>query len=421
MHDKKAAVAAAVCLPSPQDCRRTLLLLGLAAALAVAAPRVSAIEYEPLHFGALEVIPDFNTSVTPTGSVLLPNGQEEDSELLLFKPRVTAVVSGGQHRFSSSFEVHNGNYSAPGSTGYFDWKLENQARLQFDGGRSLRFRTENFSTHEGAGTTNVPKDGREPARFATESFDTSFEQSLWDRRGQLVLDAGSFSKTYLTGAESGNFTNRQDRYVGGSFRYRLLPGADLQMQYRARDIAFEAAFDPEAFAPVDRREVFTYVGALWEKSLDLLGKVRLSSGYKQTDLQASTPLADTATWETNLRWQPLEASIVNLAADHSVRDMPGPFGDSTSSSYRYNWEHQWAKQLKTTLNGSYSENVDTSTRRADTGMGLKLRLDYAYSRWVDMFIALGHDRRKTGSAVSFSQGTFMLGIAASFDRLFGKK
>jgi hypothetical protein len=383
------------------------------------APAADAVEYEPFRVGAIEVIPDFNTRVTPTGSVVLPNGAEQDAELLLFKPKVTALIGGDRRQLSATLEAQNGNYSASADASYIDWRLENIARIKLDDQRSLRFRSESFNSREGASNPNVPI--RNAARFLSSTFDTSFEQSLWHRRGQLTLDAGSFAKDYVEATtQRPDFRDLKDRHFGSSFRFRVLPGADLQLQYRARDIDYATDLENYVGDAIDHRETFTYMGASWERSVDILGKFRLASGYKQTANQAGKLSADTSTWETNLRWQPLSASTLTFAADHSLRARLGLGSQGSLSSYRYNWEQQWARQLKTTLAGSYSRNVSSLATPGDEGLGIKLRLDYAYSTWVDMFVALGHDRRSTAGDLRFSQGTVMLGIAASFDRLFGK-
>jgi hypothetical protein len=415
MQQEKAATAAGL---RRVRGRTPALLLCPLLAFGGAAPAIAAFDYEPFHVGAIEVIPDFNTRVTPTGSVLLPNGAEQSAELLLFKPKVTALVGGEHRQFSSTLEVQNGNYSAAGDASYIDWRLENSARFALDDTRSLRLRSESFNTHEGAGSAVVPVN--DPARFLSSTLDTSFEQALWGRRGQLVIDAGRLTKDYVETTRRPDFRDFEDRHVGGSFRFRVLPGADLQLQYRARDIDYFEDLESYVGEAVDHRETFTYLGASWERSLDLLGKLRIASGYKQTQNQAGQELADLSAWETNLRWQPRAAATFTFAADRSFREQFGLGAQGSISSYRYNWEQRWAKQLKTTLAGSYSRNLSGAVAREDEGRGIKLRLDYSYSTWVDMFVALGHDSRSTAGNLSFSQGTVMLGIAASFDRLFGK-
>src|SRR5690606_19186703 len=154
--------------------------------------------------------------------------------------------------------------------------------------------------------------------------------------------------------------------------FRLLPGADLQMQYRARDIDYVSdRGNGTAGTAIDRREVFTYLGASWEPKIAGMGMLRLVSGYKQTDNGAPQAIADTATWETNLRWQPLEGSTLTLAADHSLRERYGLDRQDSTNNYRYNWEQRWAGQLKSTLAGSYSRSVNASTRRKNQGLGVK--------------------------------------------------
>lgn len=399
------------------------LLLAAALALGLAVPSAHAVDYSGFRVGAVALVPDFDTQVKSAGSVRLPNGEEENADLLLFNPRVTARVGSQRRQFSSTVEVQNGNYSAAGNAGYVDWKLENMARFTLDGARSIKLRTENFNTHEGAGKAQVPDEEYAPARFTTSIFDTSYEQALWGKRGKLVLDAGTFAKQYIDAEQRVDFHDQEDNYFGSSLRFHILPGANLHLRYREREIEYidlDGPLGSELEASMNRREVLTYVGASWEPGFDIFGDLKIASSYTQTENQAGRALADTTTWTTDVHWQPLTASTVTFATGRTFREQLGRGSLESISSYRYNWEYQWARRLKTTLAGSYSHKVNDSTQRENEGVGFKLRFDYAYSAWVDMFLALGHDRRETSGNISFNQQTVMLGIAASLDRFLGR-
>lgn len=385
--------------------------------LCLASLQVRAADYAPIHLGAIEFTPDFNTGVTPMGSVLLPNGEEESAELLLFKPRISAFFAGKGRQLSSTVEVHNGIYSAVGDAAYVDWKVENIARFEFAGNRSIRFHTETFHTHEGAGSAVVPDDEQAPARFVASTFDTSFEQSLWGARGHLVLDTGTFAKEFLDAARRPELRNHGNRHIGSSFRYHFLPGAQLQLQYRTRDIDYggQPLHDGVGSAPV-RQETFSYVGASWKPATVLAGKLKIASGYRQTANRTAAASADTSTWEANVHWQPFDASTLTFAADLTSRRFTGAVSSDSTSNFRYNWEQRWGSQLKTTVAGSYSHEVATTTSGGKEGIGFKFRLDYARFAWLDMFLAFGHDHHSSGGVLDFSQQTLRLGIAASFFR-----
>lgn len=379
------------------------------------APALAA-DLDSFRVGAFKVTPDFNTKVTPSGKTWLLNGEEQTAELLTFKPRITALVSHEGREISSTFELQNGNYSAGRLDNFLDWRFENALALQLDGQSRLRLRTEIFDSHEssddafGANATSN--------HFFASAVNTSYERTTWDGRGKLLIDAGTSRKDYVESATSTSLRDQEISQAGGEFRLRVLPGANLLLKYQARDIRYLATPKLSSL-PHERGEVLSYVGGSWEGSLGLAGDWRIASGYRQTAISDRGADPGNSAWETRVRWQPLEAGVVTFDADRSFGNSIGNSPDV--SSYRYNVEYQWAPVLKTTLGGTWSSKSWDNSAREEGGMGLKMRMDYAWSTWVDLFVSVGHEQRwSSHNNFSFSQQSLMLGVAASLDRLFGR-
>lgn len=397
---------------------------GIFIALAVGAPAALAIE-EPIKLGFFEVVPALDAKVTPTANLRLLNGEELNSELQLFKPRVSAFASTGSTRISTALEIHNGNYTAPGAENFVDWKLESAANIEVTPQNQLQVRAELFNTHEGLGNAFSLGGPTEAKRLTTSSLTTSYQYGSDADRSRWVLDAGTFTKRFIDPDNKNAAKPGPDEEAfnwSSTLHFRVLPGTQMQLRYGFKDVDFvEDALHPSEYVnAMSRQETHTYVGASWEAAPALLGKLRIASGYKAVAIAARSP-AHSNSWETNLRWEPVKHSLFTLKADHSVVEQNRGQSGFDSLNLKYNWEYSWSHQLRSTLAGTYSDNADLRSRRKEQGRGLKLHLDYAYTTWLNMFVAVGHDERRSRmGGFDFRQQTVMLGIAASLERLLGR-
>lgn len=405
--------------------KRYICGLGFVAALTLGASAAHAIE-EPIKLGFLEVVSALDARVTSTGNLRLLNGEELNSELQLFKPRVSAFASTGATRLATVLEIHNGNYTAPGAQNFVDWKLQSSANTELTPQSHVKVRAEVFNTHEGMSNAFSRGGSTEATRFTTSSLNTSYQYGSDANRSRWVLDAGSFAKRFTDNEDTNAGAarpNEEDFNWSSTFHFRVLPGMHMHLQYGFKDVDYiEDALRPAAFVnAMDRQESHTYLGATWEATPHLIGKLRIASGYKEVAIAATRSAAHSNSWETQLRWEPLKNSLFTLKADHSIVQHDRSSYGLDSLNVKYNWEYSWSHQLKSTVAGTYSDNADLQSNRKEQGLGLKLHLDYAYTTWLNMFVAVGHDQRRSQhNGFNFSQQTVLFGIAASLERLLGR-
>lgn len=383
--------------------------------LASIATPALAIDFEPFQVGAFRVVPDFNSKVTPSGSSLLLNGEKETAELLTFKPKVTATTSFDGRDFSSMFEVQNGAYSAGRLDNFIDWRFENAFGMNVGEKGRVTLRTELFDSHESANDAFRPQAATR--YFSASGVNASYERSAWAGRAKLSFDAGTSEKDYMNDAINNTFRDQAATQVGSELKLRVLPGADMLLKYHTRDIKY---MNMPGFATLPtRNEALSYVGGTWEGKVGLAGNWKVASGYRQTSVQSFDADPGTSAWETRVRWQPLEQGIVTFDADRSFGN--GFNNRPDISSYRYNLEYQWARPLKTSLGGTWSRKTWDALAREDEGLGLQMRMDYAWSSWVDLFVSVAHEQRYSPqNRFDYKQGSLMMGVAASLDRLFGR-
>jgi hypothetical protein len=380
-----------------------------------------AIDPEPIQIGFLELQPSINTKVTPLGSTWLPNGEQEEAEFLLFKPRLVAFASDGKNQFSSTLEILNGNYSAPGAANFVDLRFEGTARVPLDQQNLLKLRSEFFNTHENLDAAFRKGNSAGPQRFTTSTVNGSYEYTTTGGMGRVVLDAGSYTKTY-TDNTALSFRNHKDYNWGSTFSLRVLPGTEMVLQYRFKNVDYldDRKRLTASIWEQDHNERNAYLGATWVAPAIVPGELRIVSGFKETAINAWRADAFSAKWETNVRWEPLRDSVVTLNADRVKREETGMFTTLDSTNLRYSWEYLWSSRLKSAVAGSYSGNTYQHSNRKDEGLGLKLRMEYTYSRWLNMFVAVGHDQRKSVlDNFNFTQHTFALGITATLEHLWG--
>ncbi|MES2623674.1 MAG: hypothetical protein V4628_00210 [Pseudomonadota bacterium] len=376
---------------------------------------------EPIQLGFLEVRPTLDTNVTPLGSTWLPNGEEENAELLVFKPRLAAFASDGKNQFSSSLEILNGNYSTRQADNFVDFRVENTARVPLDERNVVKLRSELFNTHETLNSSFRKGDAPVPNRFTTSTVNGSYEYATSKGKGRMVLDSGTFAKTY-TNNPALDFRSHEDFNWGSTFYVRVLPGTDMVMRYRFKDVNY---LDGRANLAAnieerDNTETNAYLGATWEAPARVPGKLKIASGFNDTAIEAFRAESSSARWETNVRWEPLEDSIVLLNADRIKREGSGLDTLMNTTSLRGSWEYLWTGRLKSAIAGNYSDDTYLDTNRTVEGLGLKLRMDYAYSNWLNMFVAVGRDEKRSAfNDFNFTQRTFMLGVTATLEHLWG--
>jgi hypothetical protein len=381
-----------------------------------------AIDSAPIQIGFFEVQPSIDTDVTPLGEMWLPNGEEEEAEFLLFKPRLAAFASDGKNQFSSTLEILNGNYSTPDAANFIDLRFASSARLPLDEQNLVKVSSEFFNTHENIDTAFRNGQSSAPQRFTTSTVNGSYEYTTAQGKGRLVLDAGRYAKNYTDNAAMG-FRNHEDYNWGSTFSWRVLPGAEMVLQYRFKDVDYldDRNRLTANIWEQDRAETNAYFGATWEAPAIIPGQLKIASGFKETSIDAVLAEAISAKWETNVRWEPLEHSVVILNADRIKHQETGMFSTQKTTNLRYSWEYLWSSRLKSAVAGNYSGNTWEYSNRKDEGLGLKLRMDYAYSSWLNMFVAVGHDeRRSVFGDLNFTQHTFMLGVTATLEHLLGR-
>jgi hypothetical protein len=391
--------------------------------LALASSPTLAIEPEPIKLGFLEVKPALDTKLTPFGSTTLLNGEQLKSDFLLVKPRITAFAAKGNKQLSTSFEILNGSYSASGAAPFIDWKVDGAVRAEPMPQHVVKVRAELFNTHEAVGAA-FRNSADDAARFTLSTLNTSYEFGNQNDLGRLVLDATTFVKNHEESLANPR-RNQKESNWGSTYHLNVLPGTTMQLQYRSKGTAwFDDTLDlaGSTSAITDySQEAFAYVGASWETEARLAGKLKVVSGYKQTAVDGQRNRAHSNSWETNVRWRPMTGSVVTFNADRTIREQNGPQSAIDMLHFRYNWEYQWSHQLKSSIAGNYTGKTRLQTNKKEEGLGLKLKMEYAYTNWLNMFITAGHDQhRNANNGFSFSQQSIMLGVAASLEKLLGK-
>lgn len=397
-----------------------VITLTLLACASLCAP-AWALDPAPIQIGFLEVKPSLDTRVTPMGNKRLPNGEQEDAELLLFKPRLAAFASDGKNQYSSTLEILNGNYSATGAANFIDLRFEGTARVPLDQQNLIKLRSEFFNTHENLDAAFRKGLSPIPQRFTTSTVNGSYEYTTEHGVGRLVLDGGTYAKTY-TDNRALSFRNHETYNWGSTFSMQVLPGTEMVVQYRYKDVDFldDRNRLTAGIWEQDNTEHNAYLGATWEAPAAVPGKLKIVSGFKETETNAARKDAVSAKWETNVRWEPLRDSVVTLNADRIKRIETGMLSTLDTTNLRYSWEYLWSSRLKAAVAGSYSGNKYQHSNRRDEGLGLKLRMDYAYSTWLNMFVTVGHDQQRSVlDQLNFTQRTFMLGITATLEHLWG--
>src|SRR5690606_18801647 len=104
---------------------------------------------------------------------------------------ISAFASNGDNQYSTTFEIQNGNYTAAGTSGFIDWKLEGTAQIALPGDNPLKLRAEFFNTHEGLGKRS--SSGKvEPDQLSISTVNASYQFGSDQGLGRILVDANSY-------------------------------------------------------------------------------------------------------------------------------------------------------------------------------------------------------------------------------------
>src|SRR5690606_33510375 len=131
---------------------------------------------------------------------------------------------------------------AAGATGYIDWKLEGTAEFALPGSNPLKLRAEHFNTHEGL-DKGFSQGNNGPDKLSISTVNTSYQFGNDQGLGRVVLDANSYTKHYLNNQKSNANRDHSDFDWGTTYTLNVLPGTNVVMQYRHKDVDFIHAPD----------------------------------------------------------------------------------------------------------------------------------------------------------------------------------
>ncbi len=327
---------------------------------------------------------------------------EQTSLITVLSPSLLASFVPSKHRFELEYNGELASYADSSPDDYDDHEFRAGAYLQLGQRSLLDFVGTYEDSHENRGTG------------LSEGFDPELDQLLdapdeYERaqflgrltygatgtRGRLVFEVGQSELEYTNHRDRTRFFDRDDRYGGSIFYYRIMPNTSLLLDLRATE--FEYQHDRVLQPSLDSTEYRYLLGATWDVTGKTTGTVKV--GYVEkiyaddTRVDFSEPY-----WELDIRWSPRSYSYFDFATARYPSEVTSVTGDLIdNTTYSITWSHEWSDRVVSHIT---ARDVDQKFRGSATGRLQELTeygmtLAYEMRRWLTWEFGVDVSSRKS--------------------------
>ena len=207
---------------------------------------------------------------------------EQTSLMTVLSPSLLASFVPFKHRFELEYNGEIASYSESASDDYDDHEFRAGAYLKLGQRSQLDFVGTYEDSHENRGTglsegfdPELDQLPDAPDEYERGQFLGRLTYGATGTRGRLVFEVGQSELEYTNHRDRTRFFDRDDRYGGAIFYYRIMPNTSLLLDLRATE--FEYQHDRILQPSLDSTEYRYLLGATWDVTGKTTGTVKV--GY----------------------------------------------------------------------------------------------------------------------------------------------
>jgi hypothetical protein len=350
-----------------------------------------------------EVLRNDNITLQAPGS-----GGVISDTIQVLSPSLRIEGKQGANTYGVSAGATLGRHHLSTTDNYDDYNVAAYANLNPDSRVRLRLRAEHTDKHDARGSTNDPLLAI-PNRYRQDSLGGIIGYGAPGAQGRFELELGGMDKRYDNNRAATVIDDRNEKYVGGTFFWRIAPKTSLLAQVKRTNIDYA---DPAS--TLDSSETAYYVGATWEATALTTGTVKvggITKDFKNPGVADSSQLA----WDGEVRWSPLTYSVWDFVISKRPRETTGAVGNfAESTNYGVQWTHAWTSQFSTAVRASYLIEDYAGIDRHDRISAIGLRGTYQMRRWFSVGADVNRSRRDSNlGAADYTDNIFMLFVKAA--------
>jgi hypothetical protein len=234
-------------------------------------------------------------------------------------------------------------------------------------------------------------------------------------RGRLTLDAGAWGLEYtnnregLTPDDPGTTALDRDwRYLGGTFFWRVAPKTSLLADYRFVDTDYKTAVGSSS-------EMHTWgLGLTWDASARTTGRIQYGNQKRKFD-DPTKQSYDGPAWMASVSWRPRTYSVFTLSGTRSTQEPDGNGDYVLRQDITLSWLHDWATRFGTTVDIGYGEDDYRPDGRADDIFYWGVGARYTFNQHFRFGASVtGYDRNSEVPEFEYQRMVYLLTLEASF-------
>jgi polysaccharide biosynthesis protein VpsM len=352
--------------------------------------------------GPFRVKPTLGLTVGHDSNVAQSNTSEISSFFTLISPGIRVDAGNEVRSFSLSYELDSARYQDSKTDNFTDHHLtagvtlSPSVRTKLDVGASFDRghdrRGTNFQQGLAPGVASL--NNRDVDRWERKGVDVGFDYGAPGARGALGLDAGISDINYQNNESYSVRGNRDLKYFGGRFGWRIAPKTQAYFSARNTDVSYDvrrtrAGLSNYLLDSTDRTYLIGLQFDATEKTSGHLGFGRTQKNFDDNRIKGYSGVA----WDVGVQFRPRSYSVIDLSATRGTQESVDFLGDLVGTDYliardvTLSWTHGWSDRFHTgvDLGQSNSEYLrDDRGVRNDSTNFWGLSADYKLRDWLSL-------------------------------------
>lgn len=387
------------------------ILVGLVLALA-SGPVLT--DEKTFDFGPFKVAPSAQVQFKHDDNIFRSSDDEQDSSIIVIKPRVEATVTNGASNYMLYGEAENGTYNDSSDDNYTDFAIGGEAHVEFNRRNTLDVKVAFLDEHEDRGTgysQGAQVQGIDkPDEYEDTLVDARYTFGGAASKGRLELAAKVLDKNFTNNKPDSDLRDRSEKSLGATFFWQVMPKTSILVEGRQREIDYDVDLNNPELNTLDSDETDLFLGVKWIATARTTGTVKFGTGERDFDDSLAEDF-DESRWEATIDWRPRPQTLVKFGTQRSGEETRGSGTFVDRKEYQVVWANQWTNRIRSEASAYIAEDAYDGTDRDDDISLYRLGIVYTQRPWLSWELSVTADERDSNAAdLDYDRNVVQLGI-----------
>lgn len=246
----------------------------------------------------------------------------------------------------------------------------------------------------------------DPDEYRASSLGGKYAFGAPGARGRAEVEARAGRIEYRNNREFTAFRDRDDRFLAGTFYWRVAPKTSAVARVE------QGKFDYDD-ATLDNTERHVLVGLEFDATAKTSGQVLFGRAKKDFDDATREDFSGTS-WRMAVQYRPRTYSVVDISTGRDTDETNG-FGDYIlRRDWTLGWAHNWNERFRTTVDGGFANEQHRPSGREDDVNFYGLSADYTFRPWLRFGASWRtYDRDSDFEGLDYGRDLYMISAEAS--------